>query len=464
MRQIGARNHTSPLRRVHSRWKPWATAAVTTGDGLLSPSWNRTHWCATTPARPAVRRLEEGFVDAYTGDPALRRQVENEPRPDPRRLAVDARALRTELPGAGFTEERTRFLDAHLTALECSARKFAGTTSVSSTRSRPTSTSGSSPRTPDTYREAHRRMDAVLPGPGTLAQRMEAHRAADRIPPERLAECGRRVRQRPAGPGARRVHAARDRAWRRGRRRQAVVRVQLLPRRLPVHGRNHSDLDQHMSNLPRLIAHESYPGHHTEHCRKEAGLVGAGQLEQTLFVVNTRSASWPRGSPTWRWRPSWVRAGGLGAGDLRRPGAPVRRRAGRGAVRGVGRAAVGASGRRAPAPRSRAPTRTPSPRSCSAGRCRAPSGPSRACGSCRRRCGGPTSARTSRATGCSAPGWTARPSARSAPSGSDGCSTSPSHQARSVTSWWPPVEPLWGPNSLVLRLEGILPQSSLEIR
>jgi hypothetical protein len=37
-----------------------------------------------------------------------------------------------------------------------------------------------------------------------------------------------------------------------------------------------------------LVAHESYPGHHTEHCRKEAGLVrGKGQAEQTIFLVNT---------------------------------------------------------------------------------------------------------------------------------------------------------------------------------
>jgi len=43
-----------------------------------------------------------------------------------------------------------------------------------------------------------------------------------------------------------------------------------------------------MSNLPRLVAHESYPGHHTEHCRKEAGLVERkGQAEQTIFLVNT---------------------------------------------------------------------------------------------------------------------------------------------------------------------------------
>ena len=49
-----------------------------------------------------------------------------------------------------------------------------------------------------------------------------------------------------------------------------------------------ADLRQQMSNLPRLVAHESYPGHHTEHCRKEAGLVARhGHTEQTLFLVNT---------------------------------------------------------------------------------------------------------------------------------------------------------------------------------
>jgi hypothetical protein len=36
------------------------------------------------------------------------------------------------------------------------------------------------------------------------------------------------------------------------------------------------------------VAHEAYPGHHTEHCRKELGLVErAGHLEHTIFLVNT---------------------------------------------------------------------------------------------------------------------------------------------------------------------------------
>ncbi|WP_305094281.1 DUF885 domain-containing protein [Prescottella sp. R16] len=233
-------------------------------------------------------RLEEGFVDAYTGDPALRRQVENEPRPDPARLAVDARALRADLPSAGLSGERTRFLDAHLTALECSARKFAGEQIGFVDEVAAYFDVRIEPGDEDVYRDAHRRMDAVLPGPGTLAERMAAHRKADRIPPEKLRDCvdafnsalRDRVRAEYALPDHERVdyEVVGDKPW-------SGFNYYLGGYRSTV--AINSDLDQHMANLPRLIAHESYPGHHTEHCRKEAGLVGAGQLEQTLFVVNT---------------------------------------------------------------------------------------------------------------------------------------------------------------------------------
>ena len=49
-----------------------------------------------------------------------------------------------------------------------------------------------------------------------------------------------------------------------------------------------ADLPHRLSGLPHLVAHESYPGHHTEHCRKERRLVSAqGRLEHTVFLVNT---------------------------------------------------------------------------------------------------------------------------------------------------------------------------------
>jgi hypothetical protein len=49
-----------------------------------------------------------------------------------------------------------------------------------------------------------------------------------------------------------------------------------------------ADLPHRLGQLPHLVAHEAYPGHHTEHCRKERGLVERDQhLEHTVFLVNT---------------------------------------------------------------------------------------------------------------------------------------------------------------------------------
>ena len=70
-------------------------------------------------------RIEEGYVDAFTGDPALRRSVAAEPRPEPAELVRQAERLQAELP-AGLDESRAAFVGAHLRALACAARKFAG--------------------------------------------------------------------------------------------------------------------------------------------------------------------------------------------------------------------------------------------------------------------------------------------------------------------------------------------------
>jgi hypothetical protein len=62
-----------------------------------------------------------------------------------------------------------------------------------------------------------------------------------------------------------------------------VVRVQLLPR-VAIN----TDLPVLSPVLAQLVAHEAYPGHHTEHTRKEAALVRRRkQLEETIFLVGT---------------------------------------------------------------------------------------------------------------------------------------------------------------------------------
>ncbi|MFE9327427.1 DUF885 domain-containing protein [Nocardia sp. NPDC052278] len=236
----------------------------------------------------AFDRLEEGFVDAYTGDPALRREVENAPAPEPRELARRAVALRAELPGAGLPRQRSEFLDVHLRALECSGRKFAGDDIGFVDEVRAYFDVDIAPGDVEDYRDAHRQMDEVLPGDGPLAERVTAFRKADEIPPERLSVCveafssalRERVRERYPLPDHEHVtyEVVGDKPW-------SGFNYYLgnYHSRVAIN----SDLKQHMAHLPGLIAHEAYPGHHTEHCRKEAGLVASGQAEQTLFLVNT---------------------------------------------------------------------------------------------------------------------------------------------------------------------------------
>ena len=234
-------------------------------------------------------RLSEGFVDAYTGDPALRRQVEDEPRPLPAALAAQARSLLRELPSSGFAADRVAFLQAQLTALECSARKLAGepVNFVDEVEAyfgvRITLGDESA------YAAAHARLDALLPGDGPLAERYAAYRVADECPPERLAAI---------------VHdlsgALRDIVRSGyGLPEDETVEYQIVTDE-PWSGFNYylggfrsrvainADLPHRLAQLPHLVAHESYPGHHTEHCRKERGLVGAGgRTEHTVFLVNT---------------------------------------------------------------------------------------------------------------------------------------------------------------------------------
>lgn len=242
-------------------------------------------------------RIEEGYVDAFTGDPELRRLVADEPAPEPAQLLRQAERLLAELPQVprssagpgGFTEQRAAFIGAHLRALACAARKFAGEPVGFVQEVRDYFDVEIARGDPDRYRAAHARLDEVLGGSGPLAERMEAHRSAEEIPPQRLEQCIHafssalrdRVRASYPLPDNETVvyEVVTDKPWSGFNYYEGDYRSRVAV---------NADLKQQLSNLPRLVAHESYPGHHTEHCRKEAGLVGGlGQDEQTIFLVNT---------------------------------------------------------------------------------------------------------------------------------------------------------------------------------
>lgn len=235
-------------------------------------------------------RVEEGYVDSFTGDPALQAVVAAEPAPDPADLARQADRLIAELPGVdGLDAQRSDYVAAHLRALACAGRKFAGEDVGFVEEVHDYFDVDIVKGDPDTYREAHRKLDDSLGGTGDLADRMQAYRSGEEIPPERLEECIHafssalrdRVRADFALPDSETINyeIVTDKPWSGFNYYEGDFRSTVAV---------NADLKQQMSGLPRLVAHESYPGHHTEHCRKEAGLVHRdGQTEQTIFLVNT---------------------------------------------------------------------------------------------------------------------------------------------------------------------------------
>jgi hypothetical protein len=234
-------------------------------------------------------RLETGFVDAYTGDPRLRAEVADEPAPTPQGLRDQARALLRELDAADLPADRADYLRGQLTGLECTARKMSGEPVGFVDEVAAYFQVDVALGDPAVYAAAHAELEALLPGGGTLAERYAEHRRREECPPDRLESAvmalSSALRDQVRGSyGLPEVETVRyevvtDQPWSgfnfyEGNYRSRVAINDDLPHRL--------------SHLPHLVAHESYPGHHTEHCRKERGLVErAGRTEHTVFLVNT---------------------------------------------------------------------------------------------------------------------------------------------------------------------------------
>ncbi|GAA3172352.1 hypothetical protein GCM10010531_27280 [Blastococcus jejuensis] len=234
-------------------------------------------------------RLESGFADAYTGDPRIRAEVEDEPAPTPKQLRDQARALLAELDGAGLDADRTEYLRGQLGGLECTARKLSGEPVAFLDEVAAYFQVDVALGDPAVFAAAHAELEALLPGGGTLAERYAAHRRREECPPAKLESA---------------VHALSSALRDTVRGQYGLPEVETVRYEVvtdqPWSGFNYyegdyrsrvainADLPHRLSHLPHLVAHEAYPGHHTEHCRKERGLVErAARTEHTIFLVNT---------------------------------------------------------------------------------------------------------------------------------------------------------------------------------
>jgi hypothetical protein len=226
-------------------------------------------------------RHVDGLVDAYFGPPELAERSEREPLVEPAELAAEAEALR------GATDDG--WLRAQLLGCETTARRLAG--EPIGWAEEVERCYGAPPRRTDeaVFEEAHARLEAALPGDGELGERYRTYLDSQALPVERLPELMQRLadacRSRtvelfglPDGD-ATELEVVRDEPWGAfnyylgGRRSRVVV---------------NADLPVLSFRLPEMVAHELYPGHHTEHVWKEALLVdGEGNLGEAIFLVGT---------------------------------------------------------------------------------------------------------------------------------------------------------------------------------
>jgi len=238
-----------------------------------------------------VGRHLDGLVDAYYGPADLERRVADEPRRELPALVTDLRSLVADLDaGDGDLDAvRRRWLRAQAAGLHTAARKLAGEDVAFLDEVE--SCYGVRPEWVDheVYEAAHRRLDAVLPGSGPLAERYDAWRTTHHIPVDKLpavvhtlAEAFReRTAQAFGLPEGEHVEfeLVSDEPWSGFNYYEGGLRSRVAI---------NTDLPISSTVIGHLVAHEAYPGHHTEHCRKEVGLVRQrGHLEESIFLVGT---------------------------------------------------------------------------------------------------------------------------------------------------------------------------------
>jgi hypothetical protein len=263
-----------------------------------------------------IERLFPGFVDAYLGPDALRTRANSGPLPDPKALLDRAERLLTDVLISDYDDNRKEYLRAQVTGIITTCRKLAGEELDYLEEVRDCFDIVVAP-VPDAELDAAlAELDHVLPGDGPVRDRMIDFRAqfvvdqksAAHLIDLLLTETRFRTQQFVALPPGESVEIAfvSDQPWSgynwylgTGKSRVEI----------------NTDLPIHAYKLPGLVAHEAYPGHHTEHALKDIALHrGRGYAEHAIQLINTpecvisegiavlaESFAFP-GDDGWRWQ------------------------------------------------------------------------------------------------------------------------------------------------------------------
>jgi hypothetical protein len=228
----------------------------------------------------------EGFIDAYIGPAALKEAALTDGPHDPPALRDETLELLEDVTREGLEDDRVEWLLGQLRGIECVAAGLAGDEITWSDQVE--RCFGIRPRHVDEelFRAGHERLDEVLPGAGDLSSRYNAWLDAVVVPNEtlprvlealtkELRRCAREIVELPAGERVE-YETVTGEPWQafndyRGKL-ASLVQVNL-------------DLPRTIVDVITLVAHESYPGHHTERACKEQLLYrDRSRLEMSVMI------------------------------------------------------------------------------------------------------------------------------------------------------------------------------------
>jgi hypothetical protein len=224
-----------------------------------------------------------GYIDGYGGPQEWADQAV---RPLPELLA-QAKELADQAESEPDAERRG-FLGVQVRAMQTMLRMLGGETHPYAEE-----VQGlfdiAAPRVPESvFEAAHAALDSVLPGSGPLGERLETLRSRVVVPAPHIltlaAPILAELRARTAGllplPDGEdfSIQLVQDKPW--GGYNWPLGNFRS---RIDIN----TDLPVLLTSLPDLLAHEGYPGHHSEHALKELHLARQrGWLEHSLQLIN----------------------------------------------------------------------------------------------------------------------------------------------------------------------------------
>ena len=226
-------------------------------------------------------RHVDGIVDSYFGPPELAAEVEAAPPVDPQLLVAEADTL-LETVDDGWLRDQLGGLRTYAGVLAGARLPYADETE-GCYGVRPTWTDES------VFAAAHEQLEELLPGQGSLPNRMRRFEESLRVPAERIEstvaqvievarEQTRRFVELPTSEGVE-LEIVRDVPWLGYCEYLGDFRS-----RISVN----VDMPWSAGELLGLALHETYPGHHAERSAKDQLLVrDRGLLEETLVTVPT---------------------------------------------------------------------------------------------------------------------------------------------------------------------------------